>query len=52
MLAYLQHLLRRGLRLFYALAKVMLPIMLLVQIGQWLAGSTPWAISSAPSWAG
>ncbi len=36
MLAYVHHLLRRGLRLFYALAKVMLPIMLLVQIGQWL----------------
>ncbi|MFU1914985.1 nucleoside recognition domain-containing protein [Bordetella avium] len=33
---YAQHLLRRSLRLFFTLAKVMLPIMLLVQIGQWL----------------
>ncbi|AMD47973.1 hypothetical protein, partial [Bordetella holmesii] len=36
MLAYVRRVLSRSLRLFIALAKVMLPIMLLVQLGQWM----------------
>ncbi|OZI70729.1 hypothetical protein [Bordetella genomosp. 12] len=36
MLLYLHGVLSRSLRLFLALAKIMLPIMALVQLGQWL----------------
>lgn len=36
MFAYFERLARRSLRLFFTLVKVMLPIMVVVQIGQWL----------------
>jgi len=35
-MSYLSQLWRRSARLFVALAKVMLPVMILVQVGQWL----------------